>query len=143
MNPPRSHDPSDPPPRRRAWLAAVLAPLLGSAAAAAAADVSTPTVDVWLDLSEPVPAGARDEAQAGRRAERVARQQQAVAVELRRLGAIELARVRHARNSIAVRVDPAQLGALRAIPGVRRVRPVDTLHPPKPGGVGFPRSQPR
>lgn len=142
MIPPRSSDPSDPPRRRRAWLAVVLAPLLG-AAAAAAADVPSPAVDVWLDLSEPVPAGARDEAQARRRAERVARQQQAVAAELQRLGAIELARVRHARNSIAVRVDPAQLGALRAIPGVRRVRPVDTLHPPKPGGEGFPRSQPR
>ncbi len=89
-------------------------------------------MEVWLDLSEPVPAGAGNEAEARRRAERVARQQRAVAAELQRLGATELARVRHARNAIAVRVDPGQLDALRAIPGALRVRPVRTRHPPRP-----------
>lgn len=90
------------------------------------------TVEVWLDLSEPVPAGAGSEAEARRQAERVARQQRAVAAEVQRLGATELARVRHARNAIAVRIDADQLDALRAIPGVLRVRPVQTRHPPKP-----------
>ena len=36
-----------------------------------------------------------------------------------------------ARNAILVRATPAQSDQLRGIPGVVRVRPVDTLHPPK------------
>lgn len=101
-------------------------------ATAAAADTLADTVEVWLDLSEPVPATAPDDAEARRRAQRVAAQQRAVAAELQRLGATELARVRHARNAIAVRVAADQLEALRALPGVLRVRPVRTLHPPQP-----------
>lgn len=124
---PRCTTPPPPQPARRRWLAGLLL-----AATAAVADQLPGTVEVWLDLSEPVPATAGNEAEARRRAERVDRQQRAVVAELQRLGATELARVRHARNAIAVRVGADRLDALRAIPGVRRVRPVRTLHPPKP-----------
>lgn len=126
---PRCTTPPLPRPARRRWLAALL---LATTGAVAVADQQPRTVEVWLDLSEQVPATAADESEARRRADRVARQQRAVAAELQRLGATELARVRHARNAIAVRVDADRLDALRAIPGVRRVRPVRTLHPPKP-----------
>lgn len=89
-------------------------------------------VDVWVDLSEPVPAGAADAAQARRRAQRVALQQQQTLKSLKDLGATELGRVRHARNAIAVRIAPERLDAVRALPGVLRVRAADDLQPPRP-----------
>jgi hypothetical protein len=104
---------------RRLWLAAALAPLAAGLAAAS-------PVEVWVDLTEPVAAG--DPAQAAR----VASQQQQMAEALAALGAVELARVRHVRNAIAVRIDPARLPEVRALPGVVRVRPARTLHPPRP-----------
>jgi hypothetical protein len=88
--------------------------------------------ETWIDLSEPVAADAVDAAAAARQAHRVASQQDRFGEQLRKLGIVEVARVRHARNAILVRATPAQLDLLRAIPGVVRVRPVDTLHPPKP-----------
>jgi hypothetical protein len=106
-------------------------------AAAAVAGVSAPAwadgggadmVQVWVDLTEPV--AARDRPQAAR----VAAQQQQVGDALRALGAVELARVRHGRNAIAVRIDRRKLGEVAALPGVRRVRPAVTLHPPKTMG---------
>ena len=110
---------------RRGWFLT----LLGSGSVAAApADVM---VEVWVDLSEPVPAAADDLANAEVRRQRVDSQQQEVAHELLRLGAIEIARVRHTRNAIAVRIDSAQLDAVRRITGVLRVRPAQTLHPPE------------
>lgn len=101
------------------------------------------TVDVWLDLSEPVPAEADDSAAASLQRQRVDRQQSAVALELRRLGATEIARVRHTRNAIAVRVPADRLEALRRIDGVRRVRPAETLHPPELLRQGPTKSEPR
>ena len=88
-------------------------------------------VEVWVDLSEPVPAASDDPANAGVHRQRVDRQQQQVAHELRQLGAVELARARHTRNAIAVRIAPERLDALRSIPGVLRVRPAQNLHPPE------------
>jgi hypothetical protein len=102
--------------------------------AAAAASVTAPlradggsadAVQVWVDLTEPAVVGDRQQAA------RVAAQQQQVGAALRALGAVELARVRHGRNAIAVRVDRAKLPELAALPGVRRVRPAVTLHPPR------------
>jgi hypothetical protein len=63
------------------------------------------------------------------------RQQEAVAAQLQRLRATELARVRHTGNAIAVRIDATALDDVRALPGVRRVRPAVKLHPPETGGV--------
>ena len=88
-------------------------------------------VEVWVDLSEPVPAADDDPANAGVRRQRVDRQQQEVANELQRLGAVELARVRHARNAIAVRIAPDRLDAVRHIKGVLQVRLTHYLHPPE------------
>lgn len=116
-----------PRPSRRRW-AGLAASLLFAAGAAAAS--AAPTVDVWVDLSEPV-AAARDAASAPGQAARVAAQQQQVARALQALGAVELARVRHGRNAIAVRIERARLAEVRALDGVVRTRPVVTLHPPK------------
>jgi hypothetical protein len=110
---PRSFDAS-----RRRWCAA-------AALACVASPAHADSVQVWVDLTEPV--AGRDRQQAAR----VAAQQQQVGDALRALGAVELARVRHGRNAIAVRVDRAKLTEVAALPGVRRVRPAVTLHPPK------------
>ncbi len=110
---------------RRTWLLA----LLGGGAVAAGSTGST--VDVWIDLSEPLPAASDDPTQSAASRTRVDRQQQQVASELRRLGAVELARARHARNAIAVRIAPERLDAVRRIDGVLRVRPTRSLHPPE------------
>lgn len=118
-------DPS--PLRRRAFIGILIA---GTAVSAGSS--SPPTVDVWVDLSEPPPRpGSSASASQARRA-RMAEQQEAVAGTLRDLGAVELARVRTMRSSIAVRIDAARLDDVKAIPGVKRVRPARTLHPPKP-----------
>ncbi len=89
-------------------------------------------VEVWVDLSEPPPQPGMSASAARARRERVAAQQDAVADALRDLGAVELARVRVTRSSVAVRIDAARIDELRAIPGVKRVRPARTRHPPKP-----------
>jgi hypothetical protein len=112
-------------PARRTWLLALLG---GCSVAAASAGV---TVEVWVDLSEQVPAANDDRANAGVQRQRVDRQQQEVANELQRLGAVELARARHARNAIAIRIAPERLDAVRHIKGVVRVRATHELHPPK------------
>jgi hypothetical protein len=83
------------------------------------------TIDVWVDLQAPPPT---DGAPA---AVRIGEQQDRVMRELRMLGAVELARVRHARNAIAVRLPREQIDAVHRIAGVVRVRPLDTLHPPR------------
>jgi hypothetical protein len=98
----------------------------------AAAQSDAAPAEVWIDLSEPVPAGARDAAEAQRRRLRVAEQQDRVAQRLRELGITELARVVHSRNAILARVAPQQSESVLAIPGVRRLRPAHSLHPPKP-----------
>lgn len=89
-------------------------------------------IEVWIDLGEPLPAGAPNASEADRRRARVSAQQDRVADLVRELGGVELARVRHARNAILVRIAPDQVAALRALPGVVRVRSTRTLHPPKP-----------
>jgi hypothetical protein len=88
--------------------------------------------EVWIELSEPVAAGAQDAAQAKQRRLRVAAQQERVAQRLRELGVTELGRTVHTRNAILVRVAPQQTESVLAIPGVQRLRPAQTLHPPKP-----------
>ena len=120
---------------RRAWLVALLT---GHATARDDA-----TVDVWVDLSEPVAATSGNPAEAAQRRQRVQRQQAAVAAELQRLGAVELARVRHTRNAIAVRIAPDRLDAVRDIRGVTRVRPAHELHPPELLPPGPTKREPR
>jgi hypothetical protein len=110
---------------RRTWLMALLG---GCSVAAARAGVM---VEVWVDLSEQIPATSDDHANAGVQRQRVDRQQQEVANELRRLGAVELARARHTRNAIAVRIASDRLDAVRHIKGVLRVRATHELHPPE------------
>jgi hypothetical protein len=118
-------------PGRRCWLVGLLSPWV-ACAWASTGNAADPTVEVWIELTEPVPATAGDAVEAARRRDRVALQQRNVARELQRLGAVEVARVRHARNAIAVRLPRSRLDAARAVPGVQRVRPVSELHPPKP-----------
>jgi hypothetical protein len=88
--------------------------------------------DVWIELSEPLPAGAPDAAEARQRRQRVSAQQERVSQRLRELGVTELGRTQHTRNAILARVAPQQTQAVLDIPGVRRLRPSRTLHPPKP-----------
>lgn len=91
-------------------------------------------VEVWVDLGDP---GATDAQQARRAQDRIG-------AELHRLGAIELARLRHAGNAIAVRIRADRLDAVRALPGVRHVRPTQGLHPHETMDAGSaPRTQPR
>lgn len=116
---------------RRRWIMAGTLTTLGIAMPAVAQGDAAPA-EVWIDLSEPVPADARDAAQAQRRRLRVAAQQERVAQRLRELGIAELARIVHSRNAILARVTPAQTQSVLDIPGVRRLRPARTLHPPKP-----------
>ena len=122
---------------RRTWLVALLA------GGRALADPDVARVDVWVDLSEPVPAELDDADRAALQRQRVDRQQHEVALELRRLGAVELARARHVRNAIAVRIDDDRLDAVRRIEGVRRVRPTESLHPPELLRQGSSKSEPR
>jgi hypothetical protein len=116
--------------RRRSIVAGALA-CLGAAVGAAARGDSV-AAEVWIDLSEPVPAGAPDAAEARQRRLRVSAQQERVAQRLRELGVTELGRVVHTRNAILARIAPQQTQAVLDIPGVRRLRPSRTLHPPKP-----------
>jgi subtilisin family serine protease len=51
-------------------------------------------------------------------------QQNAVAAQIRLLGGREVARLSKASNALIVRIDASRVGALRAMPGVRTVRPV-------------------
>jgi hypothetical protein len=113
-------------PRRRRdrWLAGAALALAASACAAAPA--SDPWLEAWVDLAEP----AVDRVPGSTRQERVAIQQDRVAAQVRALGGVEIARVRHARNALAVRIDRDALPELKRIPGVLRVRPTRTLHPP-------------
>jgi hypothetical protein len=116
---------------RRRWIVAGTLAMIGTATAAAAQSEAAPA-EVWIDLSEPVPAGARDAAEARRRSLCVSEQQDRVAQRLRELGITELARVVHSRNAILVRLTAQQNDSVLAIPGVRRLRPAHSLHPPKP-----------
>jgi hypothetical protein len=117
-------------PRRRWALAATLV-MLGITTGARG-QVDPAPRDVWIDLSEPVAAGAHDAAEAKRRRLRVSAQQDRIAQRLRELGVPELGRTAHTRNAILVRIAPQQTQAVLDIPGVRRLRPARTLHPPKP-----------
>jgi hypothetical protein len=89
------------------------------------------TVDLWLELTEPTPQPQWEPAAKARQHERVAAQQAAVSQALGRLGAVELARIHGTGNAIAVRIDASRVDELRLLPGVKRVRPARTLHPPK------------
>jgi hypothetical protein len=120
---------------RRVWLLALLA---AGCAGAATADAM---VEVWVELTEPVPATADNPDDAAARRKRVDRQQDEVAIELRKLGAIEFARIRHTSNAIGVRIAADRLDAVRRIPGVKRVRTTKELHPPVPHDL--PRNEPR
>ena len=111
-------------PQRR-WPAVLLAcALAGPAGAAPAA-----TVRVWVELDEPALAASAP-ADTRQRAQAIERQQIDTARALQDLGGTDIARTRHLGSAIAVRIAPDKLDAVRALPGVRRVRPADTLHPP-------------
>jgi hypothetical protein len=116
---------------RRRWLRVAGAFATLSVATHTAGQSEASPVEVWIDLSEPVAAGAADAAQAQQRRLRVSAQQDRVAQRLRELGVVELGRIVHARNAILVRIAPEQVASVLAIPGVKRLRPVQTLHPPK------------
>jgi len=86
--------------------------------------------EMWIDLSEPVASVNLDSGDAVRRQERVAAQQDEIAGRLRAAGIEELARVRHVRNAILVRISPSQAETVSSWPGVVGLRAADRLHPP-------------
>lgn len=120
MNAPRA------PARFGASASLLLGALLHGSAAAGA------SIEVWLDLIEPPPGLHADTPALADRMARLRAQQDSVAAQLPALGAVELARVQRVGNAIAVRVDAERIPDLQALPGVKRVRPARTLHPPKP-----------
>lgn len=116
---------------RRRWVMAGAIATLAITSGARGQSDPLPS-EVWLELSEPVAAGAQSAAEAKRRGLRVSAQQDRVAQRLRELGVTELARTAHTRNAILVRMAPQQTQAVLHIAGVRRLRASRTLHPPKP-----------
>lgn len=119
------------PDLTRRWLAFALS--TGSALDSSASGGDT--IDVWVELTETPPDAAAAASQSRRQRDMVALQQDRVGQALSRLGAIELARVRTSGNAIAVRIDRSRLDAVRAIDGVKHVRPARGLHPPQTGGA--------
>lgn len=114
----------------RRWLSLALA--AGAATGSRASGGST--VDVWIELTERPPSAATPASAAARQRDRLGSQQDRVAAALSRLGALELGRIRVNGNAIAVRIDRSRLDEVRAIDGVKRVRPARSLHPPQTGG---------
>jgi hypothetical protein len=92
------------------------------------ADTPSPDgrVERWVDLAEP--AGDADRGRPQRRRA----EQDRVAAAVRDLGGEVTTRIEHARNALLVRIAPDRIAELRLVPGVVRVRPVGTLHPPGP-----------
>ncbi|MGD9101547.1 MAG: S8 family serine peptidase, partial [Anaerolineae bacterium] len=76
-------------------------------------------VQMWVELTDQPLALAQDSNLA-----RLDAKQTAVARQAQALGAVELARVKHLFNAVAVRVPAESVAALRAIPGVKSVTPV-------------------
>jgi hypothetical protein len=101
------------------WAAAMLVPGLPLAA-------DSEPVEVWVVLSEPalktLPRDANKERTALRL--RIQRQQDDVMAQLAALGALEEARVQHARNALAVRLPPAAIDRASRIAGVVSIRRV-------------------
>ena len=85
-------------------------------------------VDVWVLLTEPPVASGITTP------EKVKQQQQAVMVQLKELGAVELGRVSTVRNAIAISIDQAKLPEVKQLSGVRSVSPVRDIQrdPPAP-----------
>ena len=85
---------------------------------------------MWIDLTEPVVSKDLGPQEAARRRERIAAQQDDIAVRLREMGIEEIARVRHARNAMLVCVTAGEADTISRWPGVAGLRPADRLHPP-------------
>jgi hypothetical protein len=85
-------------------------------------------VDVWVLLTEPPTASGMTTP------EKVKQQQQAVMVQLKELGAVELGRVSTVRNAIAISIDQDKLPEVKQLSGVRSVSPVRHIQrdPPVP-----------
>ena len=114
----------------RRWLTLTLA----AGAAPGSGASGGHTVDIWIELTEEPPAAGMAASAAARQRDRVDSQQERVGEALSGLGGIELARIRANGNAIAVRIDRTRLDAVRAIEGVKSVRPARSLHPPQTGG---------
>jgi hypothetical protein len=93
-------------------------------------------VEVWIDLTLPPTASLPRADHDGRAALHrcIVAQQDEVMAQLAQLGAVETARVQHARNALAVRIPATALDQARAIPGVRAVRVVRHLQRSMPQG---------
>lgn len=96
--------------------------------AMAVAAQSADKVNVWVQLTEPALASRASEPDA------IQKQQQEVLARLQALGAVELGRVRHALNALAVSIEASKLPEVKRIPGVRSVSPVQHIDrgPPVP-----------
>lgn len=90
----------------------------------------TDTVEVWVDLTLPPTASVprTDRAERAALLRRIVEQQNEVMAKLAKLGAVEVARVQHSRNALAVRIPAGSLDRAREIPGVRAVSLVRHPH---------------
>jgi hypothetical protein len=93
-------------------------------------------VEIWVDLTLPALATARQASPAEREAlrARVDAQQDEVTAALHVLGAVEIGRVQLLRNAVAVRLPRGRISEVKQISGVGGVRVVRhaDLHPPDP-----------
>lgn len=95
-------------------------------------------VQVWVDLTMPAAAAAVMPSSRAAYLHALNAQQELLADSLRAHGAVELARLRLVRNSIAVDLPAEAVDVVRQLPGVLWVRPVTHLHhidPPPSGAV--------
>jgi hypothetical protein len=108
-------------------VAAALLLAAGSSATGApgkGVDVEGRPVEVWVDLAETTATNGPE------RRQRREAEQDRVGERVRELGGEVTVRLRHARHALLVRIASDKVADLRRIPGVVRVRPTHTLHPP-------------
>lgn len=92
-------------------------------------------VQVWVDLAMPPMALMTMPSSRAAYGQAVRASQDMLAASLRAHGAVELARLRMVRNSIAVDLPSDSVDAVRGLPGVLQVRLVthrDRIDPPLP-----------
>jgi putative heme degradation protein len=105
--------------KRRAFTAALAA----APALAQASMNDSAAAEWWVELTLPPLAQVPEQAR-GEQLQRIKKQQDDVALAVQAASGEVTARVTHVRNALAVRMTAQAAASLRAVDGVRQVRPV-------------------